>query len=223
MSESEPLDTLLFTRTIGKRHASLQPAIDAFEALARAQGWTLTHSEDGASFSPERLVRHAVVVLLNTTGDVLNAEQRESFEDYVAQGGGVLAIHAPSVIDFDWPWYERLIGARFTQHPEPQHGAVEVEDAEHPAMRGIPQRWQLHDQWYDFEQSPRAHVTVLASVDESSYEGGKMGKDHPIIWCHEALGGRSFYCGLGHDSALYSDPLFVAHLAAAVRWCARQA
>jgi type 1 glutamine amidotransferase len=63
---------------------------------------------------------------------------------------------------------------------------------------------------------------VLASVDESSYEGGKMG-DHPIVWCHETLGGRSLYCGLGHDSALYSDPLFMDHISAAVRWCARGA
>lgn len=222
MSESKPLDYLLFTRTIGFRHASLQPAIDAFEALSRAESWTLTHSEDGASFSPDRLVRHDVVVLLNTTGNVLNPAQRESFEAFVARGGGVVAIHAPAVMDFDWPWYERLIGARFVSHPEPQRGTLIVEDGDHPAMRAIPQRWQVHEEWYDFVRSPRDHVHVLASVDERSYHGGRMG-DHPIIWCHEAVGGRSLYTGLGHDSALYAEPLFMEHLASAIRWAARQA
>jgi type 1 glutamine amidotransferase len=222
MSESELLDALLFTRTVGKRHASLQPGIDAFESLARVEGWTVTHSEDGASFSTERLARHGVVILLNTTGDVLDPAQRESFESFVAQGGGVLAIHASAVIEFDWPWYESLIGARCAGHPEPQRGTLVVEDAEHPAMRGIPQRWSVHEQWYDFEHNPRGKVHVLASVDESSYEGGKRG-DHPLIWCHEALGGRVLYSGLGHDSALYADPLFMDHVAAAVRWCARKA
>ncbi len=222
MNESETLDALLFTRTVGKRHASLQPAIDAFESLARAEGWTLTHSEDGASFSLERVARHGVVVLLNITGDVLDAGQRESFEAFVGQGGGVVAVHAAAVIDFDWPWYERLIGARFAQHPAPQRGTLVVEDGEHPAMRGIPQRWSIHDQWYDFEQSPRERVHVLGSVDESSYEGGRMG-DHPIVWWHDALGGRCLYSGLGHDSALYSEPVFMDHIAAAVRWCSRRA
>jgi uncharacterized protein len=222
MSDSEPVDYLLFTRTIGFRHASLQPAIDAFEALSRAEAWTLTHSEDGASFAPERLGRHHVVVLLNTTGDVLNSAQRESFEAFVARGGGVVAIHAPAVVSFDWPWYERLIGARFAGHPEPQRGTLLVEDAQHPAMRGIPQRWEVHEEWYNYEQSPRNRVRVLASVDEHSYRGGKMG-DHPIIWCHEALGGRSFYCGLGHDSSLYADPTFMNHVSAALRWCAKRA
>jgi cytochrome c len=211
------LDVLLFTRTTGYRHPSMQPAIDALEALSRGEGWTLTHSEDSNSFGIDRLARHHVVILLNTTGDLLDASQRSAFENFVAQGKGVVAVHAAAVIDFDWPWYQRLIGARFLQHPEPQRGVVIVEDPEHPVMRGLPQRWEVNEEWYSFSENPRSLVHVLASVDESSYQGGKMG-DHPIIWWHDQLGGRVLYTGLGHDSAAYSDTAFMNHLAAAVRF-----
>jgi type 1 glutamine amidotransferase len=61
----------------------------------------------------------------------------------------------------------------------------------------------------------------LASVDEATYHGGSM-RDHPMVWCHERLGGRVFYTGLGHDSAAYSDSAFMTHLTGAIRWAARQ-
>jgi type 1 glutamine amidotransferase len=62
---------------------------------------------------------------------------------------------------------------------------------------------------------------VLASVDERGYEGGTMGPDHPLAWCHENCGGRSFYTSLGHAEAAYADPAFRAHLAGGLRWAAR--
>ncbi len=215
------LDVLLFTRTTGFRHASIPASVAALERLAHDQDFTLTHSEDSASFTAERLARHDAVLLLNTTGDLLDAGQRAAFERYVARGGGVVAVHAAAVIDFEWPWYERLIGARFRGHPAPQQGLVVVERPEHPVVRDLPQRWSVHEEWYGFEENPRSLVQVLASVDERSYQGGEMG-DHPIIWCHRELGGRCLYTGLGHDAAAYSDSLFVNHLAQAVRWVAGQ-
>ncbi|HEV8247185.1 MAG TPA: ThuA domain-containing protein [Polyangiaceae bacterium] len=218
---TDSLDVLLFTRTTGFRHASLQPAVDALEALSRQEHWTITHSEDSTSFSHERLTRHHVVLLLNTTGNLWDAAQRAALEAFVGRGGGVVAVHAPAVIDFDWPWYERLIGTRFAGHPEPQRGIVVIEEADHPAMRDLPQRWEVNEEWYNFHENPRPRVKVLASVDERSYEGGKMG-DHPIVWCHDDLGGRVLYTGLGHDSAAYSDPLFMSHLARAVGWAAQR-
>ncbi len=211
------LDVLLFTGTTGFRHPSIPSAVAALRRLAVAEGFELTHSEDGAAFSPDGLQHCHALLLLNNTGDVLVAEQRAAFEAFVQGGGGVVAVHGAAVIDFDWPWYERLIGARFRQHPQPQRAEVVIEQPDHPVMRNLPQRWRVHDEWYDFEQNPRAGVQVLASVDERSYQGGKMG-DHPIVWCHEACGGRLLYTGLGHGPETYADPLFLQHLARAVHW-----
>jgi len=59
-------------------------------------------------------------------------------------------------------------------------------------------------------------VHVLATVDERSYRGGGMGADHPIVWCHEDLGGRVLYMALSHTAAAYREPLFLAHLRGAL-------
>ena len=42
--------------------------------------------------------------------------------------------------------------------------------------------------------------------------------DHPVAWCHDVGGGRSFYTALGHTKQCYDDPLFLEHLAGGVAW-----
>ncbi|MGH3415685.1 MAG: ThuA domain-containing protein, partial [Actinocrinis sp.] len=91
----------------------------------------------------------------------------------------------------------------------------------HPASAHLPAHWHVSDEWYEFEASPRGAVRVLASIDERCYEGGTMGEDHPLAWCHENCGGRAFYTALGHDEAAYGDAAFRAHLRGALTWAAR--
>jgi len=46
---------------------------------------------------------------------------------------------------------------------------------------------------YNYEWAydpPRSALHVIATVDESTYEGGTNGADHPIIWAHYYDGGR---------------------------------
>ncbi|HSX64324.1 MAG TPA: ThuA domain-containing protein, partial [Pseudoxanthomonas sp.] len=62
--------------------------------------------------------------------------------------------------------------------------------------------------------------TVLATVDEHDYEGGTMGDDHPIAWCHAYSGGRAWYTGLGHEAAMYEDAVFLAQLRRGLRYAA---
>ena len=50
---------------------------------------------------------------------------------------------------------------------------------------------------------------MLLNLEESSYEGGENGKNHPITWYHEFDGGRSFYTGLGHKPETYNDERFI--------------
>jgi type 1 glutamine amidotransferase len=64
---------------------------------------------------------------------------------------------------------------------------------------------------------------VLATLDESTYTGGSMGADHPIIWCRTVAAGRSFYTGLGHPAQLYADPDFRRLLLGGIRYAAGRA
>ena len=63
-------------------------------------------------------------------------------------------------------------------------------------------------------------MQVLAALDETSYDGGTMGYDHPISWAHEFDGGRAWYTGLGHTTAAYTNRAFLDHLLGGIQWAA---
>jgi type 1 glutamine amidotransferase len=54
-------------------------------------------------------------------------------------------------------------------------------------------------------------------VDEASYQGGKSG-DHPLAWCRELAGARSFYTALGHSPGDFEEPIFLQHLSGGIEW-----
>lgn len=197
---------LVFSKTSGYRHESIPDGIEALRAIGRRAGFQVDASEDAAVFLDAQLARYRVVVFLSTSEDVLDEPQQEAFVRYVRRGGGFVGVHAASDTEYDWPWYGRLVGAYFSDHPEIQTARVSVVSS-HPAVRGLPELWERRDEWYNFKALPEA-VEVLARVDESSYTGGKHGADHPIAWSHEYDGGRSFYTAMGHTRESYGEPLF---------------
>ncbi len=215
-----PYEVLVFSRTAGFRHDSIDEGITALQELGAENNFSVTATEDATAFTSDNLARFAVVVFLSTTGDVLDAAQQTAFEDYIAAGGGYVGIHAAADTEYDWPWYGELVGAYFQSHPAIQAATVVVEDRAHDATAHLGATWQRTDEWYDYRSNPRENVRVLASLDESSYSGGAMNGDHPIAWCQEYAGGRSFYTGGGHTVESYADPEFRRHLLGGIRWAA---
>ncbi|WP_324650821.1 ThuA domain-containing protein [Georgenia sp. H159] len=208
-------NALVFSKTAGFRHSSIPAGIAAIETLGDDHGFEVTATEDAAAFTTENLAQYDVVVWLSTTGDVLNAEQQTAFEQYIQGGGGYAGIHAASDTEYDWEWYGDLVGAYFAGHPPgTPDGTVVVEDPAHPSTEHLPARWDRTDEWYSFRDNPRGDVHVLASLDETTYDAGNnaMGEDHPIAWCQDYDGGRSWYTGGGHTDASYAEPEFLTHI-----------
>ena len=58
------------------------------------------------------------------------------------------------------------------------------------------------------------------NLDEDSYQGGDMGKNHPIAWYHEFDGGRSWYTGMGHTKESFSDDRFLKHIMGGILYAA---
>jgi type 1 glutamine amidotransferase len=211
---------LVFSRTAGFRHDSIAAGVTALERAAGSEGFTLVATEDPAQFTAANLARFAAVVWLSTTGDVLDAEQQGAFEQFIRDGGGYVGVHAAADTEYGWPWYGGLVGAYFASHPPVQPATVRIVDPEHPSTAGVPPAWIRTDEWYDFRTDPGSSVHVLATVDEATYEGGVMGGDHPIAWCHEYDGGRAWYTGLGHTVESYTEEEFLRHLLGGVRYAA---
>ncbi len=223
LADPEPprYEILVFTKTSGWRHASIEVSIEAVRTLGSEHGFSVTATEDGSDFMD--LSRYAAVVFLNTTGEVLLSEEQAAFEAYIRGGGGYVGVHAAADTEYDWPWYGGLVGAYFESHPRVQPADVLVTDRRHPATKHLPLRWNHTDEWYDYAVNPRPDVHVLAVVDERTYEGGKMGHDHPIAWAHHYDGGRAFYTGVGHTTESWNDPALLSHVLGGIEWAAGHA
>jgi len=184
----------------------------------------MTATEDAGFFIDTELAEFDVVVFLSTTGNVLDDTQQAAFERFIRAGNGFVGIHAASDTEYDWPFYGGLVGAYFREHPAIQAATLEVEDAAHATMMGVPSPWMRTDEWYSFKSNPRPNVHVLMTLDEGSYSPGSsaMGADHPITWLHEYEGGRAFYTALGHTAESYTDPSFMRMLTQAISWAAER-
>jgi len=205
------IKVLLFTKTAGYRHKSIADGRASIKNLAQSNGFTVVLSQNATLFTDEKLQQFDAVIFLNTTGNILTAEQQAAFKRYIQSGGGYVGIHAATDTEPDWPWYGKLVGAYFASHPKPQTAIMKVDDNSHRSTAHLNNQWQRYDEWYNFKAlNPK--IKVLLSLDETSYQGGKNGKHHPIAWYHEYDGGRAFYTGGGHTRQSYAEPRFLQHI-----------
>jgi len=154
-----------------------------------------------------------------------------AFEKYIEQGrGGWIGFHHATLLgEFDgykmWDWFSQFMGgiryknyiATFVQ------GTVNVEDRQHPVMKGIPASFLIKkEEFYIYHKSPRPNVHVLARVDENSYQPNsdiKMG-DHPVVWTNEHYKARNVYIFMGHSPILFDDPVYRRLFTNAISWAA---
>lgn len=215
-------EVLVFSKTAGFRHDAIPAGIDTLRTLGGQNDFTVTATEDAGAFTAAGLAGYEAVVFLNTTGDVLNTDQQSALQSYVDSGGGYVGVHAAADTEYDWPYYGQLVGAWFQSHPAIRQATIRTEDRTHPATAHLGATWTRTDEWYNYRANPRPDVHVLQTLDESTYNGGSMGADHPITWCHGQGQGRSFYTGLGHTIESYADPAFRSLLLGGVRYAAGQ-
>lgn len=205
---------LVFSKTAGFRHESIESGIAALQDMGDKHGFLVDTTENSSHFNEENLLRYKAVVFLNTTGDVLNQEQQNDFERFIQAGGGYVGIHAATDTEYDWPWYGKLAGAYFESHPNNpnvKEGEFFVVDKNHAATDSLPEKFKRSDEFYSFKKI-NPDIKVLVKIDERTYTGGTNGDNHPMSWYHEFDGGRAFYTAMGHTSESFSEPLFLRHL-----------
>lgn len=210
---------LTFTKTNGYRHQNIKKGVKTLRELGRENGFIVLQTESAEDFNTENLKNFRLVVFLNTTEDVLNDRQQKAFEAYIRGGGSFMGIHAAADTEYNWPWYGQLVGAYFDSHPSGTPTAtIKVLDKAHPATAHLPSTWQRTDEWYNYKNL-NPNVNVLMNLEESTYQGGTQGDNHPIAWYHEFDGGRAFYTGGGHTEAAFDEPDFRKQLLGAMEWC----
>jgi type 1 glutamine amidotransferase len=208
---------LVFTKTAGFHHDCIPAGKLAMVKLGEENGFEVDTTENASVFNNNDLKKYAAILFLNTTGNVLNEEEQTAMETYIHNGGGFMGIHAAADTEYDWPWYNKLVGAWFTSHPKQQNATLQIVDRDNDATRHLDETWVRWDEWYNFKDlNPDVHV--LIKIDEHSYEGGKNGDNHPMCWYHNFEGGRAFYTELGHTKESYADPVYLQHVLGGLRY-----
>lgn len=219
-SEATPA-ILVFSKTSGFVHTSIPTGVAALQKLGRENNFEVDTTKNAAYFTADSLKKYSAVVFLSTTQDVLDETQQLAFQEYIRSGGGFVGIHAATDTEYDWPWYNQLVGAYFASHPKNQEARIAVLDKNHPSTSMLPDTLKRFDEWYNFKNI-QPHIKVLANLDETSYEGGANGANHPIAWYHDFEGGRVFYTAGGHTDESFSEPLFLQHILGGIRYAMGQ-
>lgn len=220
---------LLFTKTDGFHHESIQEGVAAVRQLAARHTFAVDWHENASIFTDEGLKKYQCIIFLNTTANILNEEQQSAMERFIKGGKGFVGVHSATDTEYDWPWYNQMIGMMFKIHPAQQTAYLNIMNTDFPGMQGWPKKMLWTDEWYDFKEILAKDLTYLIKIDEKTYnpyakwgnnESKGMGDFHPIAWYHNYDGGRAFYTGLGHIGLVYSEPLFLEHLYGGIYWAA---
>lgn len=166
------------------------------------------------------------LVIINYGGNTWAEATRKSFENYVANGGGVVVVHSSIVPMDDWKEYNKMIGMGawngrnekdgpyvyykndrlvYDYSPgEAGHHALQrpftltTRNPGHPIMKGLPPVWEhFKDELYGKTRGPAQNVEILATTyDDPKLDGS--GRDEPILWTVKYGQGRVFVTLMGH-------------------------
>ncbi len=220
---------LLVTTTRGWHHESVHAGVLAIQQLGVKNNFDVVLQESPGAITDKNLEQFKVIIFLNTTGDIFDSAQQKVMERFIQSGKGYVGIHSASDTEYDWDWYNKLVGRMFYIHPAVQTAKMTIVDPSFPGLQGFAQNEYFTDEWYHFGPEKVTDLKYILAIDESSYDpkaewGEKkvtgMGKFHPIAWYHNFDGGRSFYTALGHLPTNFSNTAFLNHLYAGIFWAA---
>jgi len=206
-------------------HANRAFGVAALTRALQERGYTVDSSEDPATMqSGFGLRAYDAIVFFNTGRDALNSLGQMALRIYVEGGGGFVGIHNAFGTNFNWTWYEGLLGgAQLFDHGPFQPGRIDVHSDSDVSTAHIDSGQVWSDEFYNLRPNPLdgGRVRLLLSVDESTMEKGTKGYFghpgfgegiHPVSWCHYYDGGRAWLTTLGHSEEIFEDDAFLQHV-----------
>ncbi|WP_461131193.1 ThuA domain-containing protein [Spirosoma aerophilum] len=227
----EPRFRVVAMTESGGIHAPFVAAAKAWLAKEAAQNnFTVDYIENAEPITDQFLSHYQLFIQLNYPPYMWSDRAKAAFQKYITEGkGGWIGFHHATLLgEFDgyalWPWFSDFMGGiRYKNYiPGFAKATVHIEGKQHPVMKNLPATFEVQkEEWYTYNKSPRPNVTVLASVDETTYVPDseiKMGTDHPVVWSNEHMKARNVYIFMGHHPDLLLNEAFVTLFRNAIYW-----
>jgi len=174
---------------------------------------------------------------------------QKAFEEYMANGGGMVSIHAANNCWPKWVEYNKMTGiggwggrneksgpylyindkgevVRDTSKGRggahgPQHEFnIDVRVKDHPITKGLPATFKHGpDEMYDKLRGPAENVTILASAFSAKEKRG-TGRHEPVLMTIKYGEGRIFHTILGHHVKQIKEGSFVTTFLRGTEWAA---
>lgn len=188
----------------------------------------LKKAETDPKFNPDFSAYHVVLSNFGSGAAPWPDETKANFEKYMAEGGGLVVVHAADNSWADWKEFNQMIGLggwggrteangpyvylndegkeiRDNQKGNggdhgPQHEfQVIARNTEHPIMAGLPKAW-LHskDELYQKLRGPAENMTILATAYSDKKYKKGTGRHEPMIMVLDYKEGRVFHTPMGH-------------------------
>jgi len=232
-AQSPKFKVLILAERGGFHEGFVVAALEWLNKLASEKNFEFTLVNNTNLIDEPFLSKFKVFMQLNYPPYMWTDKAKAAFIKYIEEGrGGWVGFHHATLLgEFDgypmWNWFSDFMGGiRFkTYIAATASGKVNVEESQHPVMKGVPVSFVIpDDEWYTFDKNPRPNVHVLASVDESTYSPAsdiKMG-DHPVIWVNEKMKAHNVYFLMGHHAHLLNSAEFKTMVTNAILWTAGQ-
>jgi type 1 glutamine amidotransferase len=176
-----------------------------FDIVEKAREWSAERMSD----DPLVLTAKANQVSASDNEPWITPEIEETFLDYVRGGGGLLAVHAGTIVR-ELPTLHRLLGGAFIQHP-PQCEVTITPQGYHPITSNV-EPFTVMDEHYFMEISDlEAHHFLTTTSTHGAQPGG---------WWREEGKGRVCVLTPGHNTEVWLHQEFQTLLRNALLWCA---
>jgi uncharacterized protein len=221
---------LLFSLMTGFKHWVTPHTAEVLKIMAEKTGaFEIVESNDVTMFAPDKIKAFDAVILNNTCSkgpgrnifiDALGKDRSDeaaalekSVIDFVADGGGLVAIHGAIVFLNNSREFGEVLGGAFAFHPAQQEVTVNLVDPEHPLVKAFGGKPLVHvDEPYLFKGAYESkNFRPLLVMDTDKLNCGKRQKDvqadvRYVSWIKKHGKGRVFYCSPSHNAQSFSNP-----------------
>ncbi len=194
-----------------------------YTELLEKHGFSVTVSDTLDAYATEDLTTYRLIVPIWTMGTI-TPEQLNPLLAAVKGGVGIAGCHGGMCDSFRAETeYQFMTGGQWVSHPGDNgvNYTVDIRVPDHFITSGSPNMFTVVSEQYYMHVDPAVHVlatTRFPVADGPHVRNGVV--DMPVVWTKWYGDGRVSYNGLGHDTAVVSQPEVLRLLERGCLWAA---
>jgi type 1 glutamine amidotransferase len=194
-----------------------------YTELLEKYGFSVTVSDTLDAYATEDLTTYRLIVPIWTMGTI-TPEQLNPLLAAVKGGVGIAGCHGGMCDSFRAETeYQFMTGGQWVSHPGDNGVSytVDIRVPDHYITSGSPNMFTVVSEQYYMHVDPAVHVlatTRFPVADGPHVRNGVV--DMPVVWTKWYGDGRVSYNGLGHDTAVVSQPEVLRLLERGCLWAA---